>query len=59
MHRYQLRGSELAKRSGLSASQISKFRAGQNINVATLEKVLAAMPQEAQEYMLMLVAQGE
>ena len=59
MHRYSLRGSDLSKRSGLNASQISQFRAGQNIRVATLEKLLAAMPQEAQEYMLMLMARGE
>ena len=59
MFRYELRGSELSKRSGVSNAQISKFRSGQNITIATLEKLLAAMPQEAREYMLTLVAQGE
>jgi transcriptional regulator with XRE-family HTH domain len=59
MFRYGLRGSDLSKRSGVSNAQISKFKSGQNINVATMEKLLAAMPQDAREYMLMLVAQGE
>jgi predicted transcriptional regulator len=59
MFRYELRGSDLSKRSGVSNAQISKFKSGQNINVTTMEKLLAAMPQEAREYMLTLVAQSE
>lgn len=59
MFRYELRGSDLSNRSGVSAAQISNFKSGKNINVTTVEKLLAAMPQEAREYMLTLVAQGE
>jgi hypothetical protein len=59
MHRYNLKGSNLSQRSGLRPGQISKFRSGHRINVATLENLLAAMPKEARKYMLMLVAQGK
>ncbi|OKH43456.1 hypothetical protein NIES30_24920 [Phormidium tenue NIES-30] len=59
MFRYELRGSDLAKRSGVTNAQISRFKSGQNINVDTMEKLLDVMPQEAREYMLTLVAQGE
>jgi transcriptional regulator with XRE-family HTH domain len=43
MFRYELRGSELSKRSGVSNAQISKFRSGQNVTIATLEKLLSAL----------------
>jgi transcriptional regulator with XRE-family HTH domain len=56
MHRFNLSGSDLAESSGVSMSQISRFRGGQNVRVETVEQLLAAMPQEAREYMLALVA---
>lgn len=59
MHRFDLKGVELSKNSGLKPSQISKFRGDQNIRIETLEKILFAMPQEAREYMLSLVAPND
>ncbi|MBD2108174.1 hypothetical protein [Nodosilinea sp. FACHB-13] len=59
MFRYELRGSDLLNRSDVSAAQTSKFKPGQDINVAIMEKLLAAMTQEALDYMLMLVTQGK
>jgi len=56
MYRFDLKGADIAERSGLTAAQISLFRRGQNIRIDNLEKVLEAMPQEAKEYMLLLVA---
>lgn len=46
MSRYRLRGSDLSKRSGISASQISRFRAGQNISVASLVLTLMECSEE-------------
>jgi hypothetical protein len=40
----------------LTDAKISTFRNGGNIRIDTLEKILAAMPQEAREYLLSLVA---
>lgn len=59
VYRFDLKGSELAELSGLTVSQISRFRQGQNIRIETLERLLAAMPPEAQEYMLLLVVHGD
>ncbi|MGF1566867.1 MAG: helix-turn-helix domain-containing protein [Nodosilinea sp.] len=56
MYRYDLSGADLAETSGVSMSQISRFRGGLNVRVDTLEHLLAAMPPEAREYMLSLVA---
>jgi predicted transcriptional regulator len=59
MHRFDLKGIDLAKKSGLKNSHISKFRAEQNIRIDTLERILAAMPTEARRYMLNLVAEDD
>ena len=60
VHKFHLRGSDLAQQSGLTTAQISNFRNGQqNIRIDSLEKLLDAMPQEACEYMLSLIAQRE
>ncbi len=59
MYRFDLSGADLAEKSGVSMSQISRFRGGQNVRAATIEMLLDAMPQEAREYMLSLVAQRE
>lgn len=56
MHRFDLKGADIAERSGLTAAQISLFRKGQNLRIDNLERILEAMPQEAKEYMLLLVA---
>jgi transcriptional regulator with XRE-family HTH domain len=58
VHRFNLKGSDLAQGSGLTNAQVSNFRNGQNLRIDTVEKLLAAMPQEAREYMLSLVATG-
>ena len=59
MHRFDLSGADLAEKSGISMSQISRFRGGQNVRAATIEALLDAIPQEAREYMLSLVAKGD
>ncbi|WP_206754700.1 MULTISPECIES: helix-turn-helix domain-containing protein [Cyanophyceae] len=59
MHRFDLSGSDLAESSGVSMSQISRFRGGQNVRVDTIEMLLVAMPKEAREYMLSLVAKDD
>lgn len=56
MYRFNLKGADIAERSGLTTAQISLFRNGQNIRIDNLERILKAMPQEAKEYMLLLVA---
>ena len=57
MFRFRLKGADIAERSGLTTTQISKFRNGGNLNTDSLERVLNALPSEAQEYMLLLVLQ--
>jgi hypothetical protein len=48
LNKYDLKGSALAKASGLNESQISVFRSGQrDIEGKTLIKLLNAMPPEA------------
>lgn len=59
MHRFDLSGADLAESSGVSMSQISRFRGGQNLRIESLEKLLNAMPEEAREYMLSLVAKAD
>jgi hypothetical protein len=55
MFRFDLKGSDLAEQSGLTAAQISQFRHGKNLRIDSLEKILVAMPPEARRYMLSLV----
>jgi len=59
MHRFDLSGADLAESSGVSMSQISRFRGGQNLRIETVERLFKAMPQEAREYMLSLVAKAD
>jgi transcriptional regulator with XRE-family HTH domain len=55
MFRFNLKGADIAERSGLTTAQISQFRNGQNIRVDNLERILAALPEEARSYLLSLV----
>lgn len=57
MFRYGLTGADLAEKSGITATQISKFRNGADLRTDSLEKLLSAMPEDAREYMMLLVLQ--
>jgi predicted transcriptional regulator len=59
LEHFNLNSADLCQRSGVSLSRFSNFKTGFNIRVDTLESLLAAMPQEAREYMVLLVARGE
>jgi transcriptional regulator with XRE-family HTH domain len=56
LFRFELTGKEIAERSGLSPAQISDFRNGKNLRIDSVEKILDALPPEARNYMLKLVA---
>jgi transcriptional regulator with XRE-family HTH domain len=56
LFRFNIRGDELAARSGVTATQISKFRNGGNLRIDSVEKLLDALPDEARDYLLLLVA---
>lgn len=56
MFRFDLTGAEIAERSGLTTAQISQFRNGRNIRIDNLERILAALPLNAREYLFSLVA---
>jgi len=58
MFRFGLTGTEVAERSGLTPTQISKFRNGENLRIDSVERILEALPGEAREYMILLVAQN-
>jgi transcriptional regulator with XRE-family HTH domain len=57
LFRYSIKGSDLAHKSGLTTTQISKFRNGENLRIDSVEKILEALPEEAREYMMLLVLQ--
>jgi DNA-binding Xre family transcriptional regulator len=57
LFRFNIKGADLAQTSGLTPTQISKFRKGENLRIDSVERILAALPDEAREYMLLLVAQ--
>lgn len=56
MYRFDLSGVEIAKRSGLTPAQVSNFRNGHNLRIDSVERILQAMPAEARQFMLSLVA---
>jgi len=58
MYRFDLKGADVAERSGLTEAQISNFRGGQNLRIDSVEKILDALPSEARLYMLSLVAKS-
>lgn len=55
--RFDLKGAELAKQSGLTPAQVSEFRNGGNLRIDSVERLINALPPEAQEYMMLLVLQ--
>lgn len=57
MFRYGLTGSDLAEKSGMTTAQISKFRNGSELRTHSLEKLIDSMPEDAREYMMLLVLQ--
>jgi transcriptional regulator with XRE-family HTH domain len=59
MFRFGLTGIDIAEKSGLTPTQVSRFRSGANLRIDSVERILAVLPPEAREYMLMLVAQQE
>ncbi len=51
MSEFNLKGTELSQKSGVSRNTISAFRQGsQSLTVENLEKLLEAMPDEARRY---------
>lgn len=56
LFRFGLKQNEIAEKSGLTPTQVGSFRKGQNLRSDSLERILAALPQDAREYMLLLVA---
>jgi transcriptional regulator with XRE-family HTH domain len=51
MSEFNLTGTELSEKSGVSKNTISAFRkGGQSLTVQNLEKLLGAMPEEARRY---------
>ncbi len=56
MHKFRLSGIEMAKRSGVSATQISSYQSdSRKISVQNLIKIVNALSPEAKEYYLFLV----
>lgn len=55
MNRFGLKGSEIAQNTGLTNAQVSNFRKGHNLRIDSVERILAALPREARDYMLLLV----
>jgi len=55
LFRFDLKGKELATKSGLTETQVSDFRNGKNLRSDSLDKLIGALPREAREYMLLLV----
>ncbi|MEP0910874.1 helix-turn-helix transcriptional regulator [Leptolyngbya sp. GB1-A1] len=55
LFRFDIKGTDLAVRAGLTPTQISKFRNGENLRIDSVEKILDALPEEARKYMLLLV----
>ncbi len=55
--RFQLTGTEIAEKSGVSAPQVSEFRNGKaNLRIDNVERILAALTEEQRDYLLNLVA---
>lgn len=56
MFRFDLKGVDIAERSGLTAAQVSDFRNGKNLRIDSVERLLEALPSDARLYLLSLVA---
>jgi transcriptional regulator with XRE-family HTH domain len=58
MTEFRITGAELSEKSGVSKNTISAFRQNrQSLTVENLEKLLAAMPEDAREYFFLRVIQ--
>lgn len=57
--RFDLKGAEIAARSGLTEAQVSHFKRGNNLRIDSVEKILDALPLEARLFMLGLVANDD
>jgi transcriptional regulator with XRE-family HTH domain len=57
LFRFNIKGADLAERAGVTPTQIGKFRNGGNLRIDSVERILAALPSEAREYMMLLVLQ--
>ena len=52
MFRFNLKGSDIAERSGLTQAQVSDFRNGKNLRIDSVERILKALPSDARSYLL-------
>ncbi len=60
MSEFRLTGAELSEKSGVHENTISAFRQGtQSLSVKNLEKLIAAMPQEARAYFFAEIKDAE
>jgi transcriptional regulator with XRE-family HTH domain len=59
LFRFNLSGSELSEKSGLTPAQISQFKSGKNLRIDSVERLLEAMPVPARHYLLALVLSDE
>ncbi len=60
MSEFRLTGTELSQKSGVHQNTISAFRqGGQSLSVENLEKLIAAMPEEAREYFFSEIKNAE
>ena len=59
MFRYGLVAKQLAAQSRLNEGQISQFRNGGHLRSDSLDRLIAAMPIEARQYMLHLVVKED
>lgn len=58
MFRFNIKATDLAEQSGISASRLSQFKGGQNVRIDTLDKILEALPPEARRFFLDHVAKS-
>jgi transcriptional regulator with XRE-family HTH domain len=52
MFRFNLKGSDIAERSGLTQAQVSDFRNGKNLRIDSVERILKALPNDARSHLL-------
>jgi transcriptional regulator with XRE-family HTH domain len=57
---FSIKGKDIAAESGLTEAAVSRFRNGdQDIKASSLEKLLAALPVEAKQYLFFKLLVGE
>jgi hypothetical protein len=52
---FNLKAVNLVEDGEVDASQISRFRQGGNLRIQSVERIMAALPPEAQVYMMKLL----